>query len=420
MAIALVVTVVLVRVAPVGLHGTDAACYAHIAQALAAKPVTDWADVRWLADEPFYEHPPLGLWLEGGWFAVFGASAASAVAWARVLALLLALFVGVLGFRLGGREGAALALVGLSSLATFQREAENPMLELPLAVACAAAFVACEALPRLGRGAVLAFAACATVAFWIKGVVAFALVGGLVWAWWRGTPRGRILVTASVSAALASFTVLAFEFARWRGGLPPFFPDYFAKHVLVAFAEGRHTVEPSPLFHVATLLDWHLPALLALPVVGLRWRATPGMRPFAVLGVAWLVCVVVPFSLAQQKSAWHLNVLMPGDALLVGAALMCLPAHVLRFTSPVLAAWMVAWVVVEYRTAAQPSARQVAVRAMATVPAPPAGSTVQNCSVLTDWPARHLFAFHWGARVVPCEGDGAWRFDGKELRRASP
>lgn len=417
MAIALVLTVVLARVAPPALHGTDAACYANIARTLSTQPLTAWADVRWLDDQVFYEHPPLGLWLEGAWLSVFGATATAAVAWARVLALVLALLVGALGFRLSGVDGAAASLVGLASLASFQREAENPMLELPLAVACAAALLACEALARPGKRALIAFALCAIAAFWIKGVVSFALVGGLAWAAWRGASLRRVLAAAAAALGLLAVTVAGFELVRALAGLPAYFPAYLMKHVAVAFADGRHTTETNPLFHVKTLLDWHLVPLLALPVIAVRWRATPQMRPFAVLGVAWLLCVLIPFSLAKQKSPWHLNVLMPGDALLVAGALLCLPRVAWRLFTPALVVWMVGWVVQEFRAAARPSSRQVAVLTLARLPAPPPQSTVQNCSVLDPWLAQHLFAFHWQARWVPCDGDARWRFDGVELRQ---
>ena len=156
----LLVVVVLFRVPPASLPGIDAACYANIAGDLASRPLSSWADVRWYGDRSFYEHPPLALWLEGLWFTVFGVSAAAAVWLARALSFVLALLVGLMGQRLAPRFGGVASVLGLLSLASFQRESQNPMFELPLAVACAAALLAAEALPRTGR-AMLGFAICA-------------------------------------------------------------------------------------------------------------------------------------------------------------------------------------------------------------------------------------------------------------------
>lgn len=73
---------------PATLYSADAACYARIAQLLAARPFTQWADVTWRAG-PFFEHPPLALWLLAVAFRIGGTTVLTAWVWARVLSTVL-------------------------------------------------------------------------------------------------------------------------------------------------------------------------------------------------------------------------------------------------------------------------------------------------------------------------------------------
>ena len=249
----------------------------------------------------------------------------------------------------------------------------------------------------------------------MKGIVALALLVGLPWAFFRGASWIRVLGAFGLTAALGVGSVLLFESLRARLGLPAYFPRYLQDQVLVAFTTGRHSVDPDPFFHVRTLLEWHLTALLALPVVAWRWRSTPTGRQLAALGLLWLVCVTIPFSLAAQKAPWHLNVLMPGAAWLAGAALLCVPERFFRFVPLLCIGWGTGWGVLEVRSRLHESPRQSVIRAITEAVPPPPGMVVRNCSVLDPWPASHLFRFHWKASMVPCDGEAGWRFDGASL-----
>ncbi len=414
-AAALVGVMILGRVGPLTLSGIDAACYARIAEDLAARPFTTWLDVQWMEGR-FYEHPPLGLWLEGLWFSLFGSTAGAAVWLARVYAALTALVVWWGARGLAGPLEGALSLAGLATLASFQRETQNPMLEAPLGLACAVALVCCMRLST-SRTWVFGFVVAATAAVWIKGIVAFALGVGLLWAWGRGTSWRRALAALAGWVALVGVTVVAFEALRSAQGLGPYLEPYLRKHVLVAFAEGRHNRSPSPWFHLPTLVRWHLSALIALPLLAWRWRTMRSeARQLALLGVAWVVAVVLPFSLAQQKSEWHINVLIPGAAWLLGATLAALPALLIRAAPFLLAASCLGWGAIEARGTWSGNHRQLALNALTTTPANLHGATVANCTPLTPWVAGHLFAFHWKATPVGCDEPAAWRFDGVALQ----
>ena len=415
-AVLLVLSIILVRFAPLTLYGTDGACYARIAADLAKRPLSTWADVQWM-DGTFYEHPPLGLWMEGLWFKIFGSTAAAAVWLARVYTALLAFVVWWTARALTGHAQAAYSLFGLAALASFQRETQNPMLEAPLMLACAIGLACCVRLPDSRRW-VVGFALATTAALWIKGVVALALGVGVIWAWWRGASWRRALAALALTGAMVGVSAAAFETLRSSQGLPPYLDQYLRKQVLVAFLRGRHNVEPNPWFHLGTLVTWHLPMLVALPVLALRWRrqSQPG-KQLAVLGLAWIAAVLVPLSMATQKSDWHLNVIIPGAAWVVGAALAALPERVLRFMPLALVAAIAGWWVMESRGIPADNARQWAIVAVTTTPASLDGAHVSNCSPIAPWLAQHLFAFHWNGTPVACEEPAPWRFDGVTLKR---
>jgi 4-amino-4-deoxy-L-arabinose transferase-like glycosyltransferase len=410
----LLFVMIFVRVNPLTLSGIDGACYANIAADLAARPFSNWLDVQWM-DGPFYEHPPLGLWLEGAWFSIFGSSAVSAVWLARVYASLLAMVVWWGARSLSGPLDAAFSLVGLATLASFQRETQNPMLEAPLMLACAVALVSLMRM-RSSKRWVIGFAVAATAAVWIKGIVGLALLGGLGWAFWSGTPWRRLLAAVALFAGLVVVSFASFEALRLARGLGPYLAPYFQKHVMVAFSEGRHSHDPDPFFHLHTLVHWHLSAVLAVPLLAWRWRSLGReQKQLALLGLGWIVAVVLPFSLAQQKSEWHLNVLIPGAAWLLGVSLAALPRPLVRLAPVLLLVASAGWVVLELRGTNPQNHRQLAINALTTTPASLGGASVANCSVLTPWVSKHLFAFHWQAVPVECEAPAPWRFDGRAL-----
>lgn len=165
-------------------------------------------------------------------------------------------------------------------------------------------------------------------------------------------------------------------------------------------------------------MRWHLSALLALPLLAFCWRQQRvEARQLAVLGIAWIVAVVLPFSLAQQKSEWHLNLLIPGAAWLLGATLASLPRPALRLAPAVLIGVSAGWGLLELRGTPAANQRQRAIEVLTTTPAALAGAKVANCSPLTPWVSTHLFAFHWNALPIACEAPAAWRFDGVSLQR---
>jgi 4-amino-4-deoxy-L-arabinose transferase-like glycosyltransferase len=426
-AAALFAVVVLVRPTPLGLFGVDGACYARIARDLAAQPVATWADVRW-DDGAFHEHPPLALWLEAGWFRVFGATAAAAVWLARTYALLLGAVVFLVARKVSGLRVAALSLVGLSVLPSFIFESQNPMFEGPLTLAFACALWATTRL-KTSRLAVLGFAVSVVAAFWVKGVPAFAGGALLGWALWQGVRWPRVVETAGASVALLLVTALGFEAWSRASGLTTFFSDYAHKQLVTSFVEGRGNPVSSPFFYAGVLLDWHLAFVVALPMVALHFkRLSTSARALASLGLWHAVLIVVGFSFAKQKNTWYLAPLLPGAAWVVGVALSALVARaraVLDVTplrrralpmALVLGALAFGGVQLGLGTS-RDTPREAAIRAVAATPLEAQRGSVANCSVLGEWVGAHLFEFHWHAAMVACDAPAQWRFDGRELTR---
>lgn len=415
-ALALVATALLVRPGPLALFGTDAACYARIAAELAARPVSTWLDVRW-GGEPFFEHPPLGLWLEAAWFAMTASTASAAVWYARLCWLGTALVAWRVARRDDGELDGAPVLVALVTLPAFVYETQNPMLEAPLTLACALGLWATVRLAT-SRWAPAGFALAFAAAFFVKGVMALALLPMLGWAVLvdGATPR-RAALAGGLALGLLALLLAGLEAARAAAELTPLLPAYLERRVVKLSVEGGPNTQPSPFFYLRTLAAWHGPALGAFALLPLAWRwMTAPWRRLALLGAAWTGVVLVALSAAAQKNDWYIVPIVPGAALAIAAVLSVPFGLRPRWVAPACLVGALALGIVQLRHHDTP--REQAIRAVATLAAPPPGSRVQNCGPTGTWVTEHLFAFHWGAVAVPCGEDAPLRFDGTSLRGA--
>ena len=141
---------------PLILNGADSGCYARVAKELAERPLSQALELT-LGHLPFFEHPPLGFWLESAVFRALGASAEVAVGLARLEGSAALLLLALVALRLArGRSGASdpsspalpsrpeplvvagCAVLGALTLPGFLMQSQVPMLEMPLTVALAA------------------------------------------------------------------------------------------------------------------------------------------------------------------------------------------------------------------------------------------------------------------------------------------
>lgn len=427
------------RPGPVLLAGGDAGCYGRVAKELDARPLSSWTQLT-LGGEPFFEHPPLGLWLEGAWVGGFGATPGALVGLARLLATLTLLVLAAAATQLVTRrptEGveaprlAAMTVLGALLLPGFLYESQIAMLESPLSLALALGLWAlagltvprAQAMARPWRSVAL-FAVAVTAGFWVKGPPVAVLLGVLAVAVMLGWVRaGLAALAVGASLGLLALSVLSFEWLRAGQGLEPFFPRYLARQVLVSMTEGRHNANPDPWFYMRPTLSWYGPAVGALALGGLglglrhrlRWLA-PSSPEALVLGAALWLGVVVGFSLPVQKYQWYIHPGLVGASLVMGAVLAMAPRRVDRVLIVAVALLALLWPLcrfVPWESRLTETQRHLA--ALQAAEGPRAGDAIEDCSGMDWWVSGHLVGFLWDARRVDCGARAAWRFDGERL-----
>lgn len=444
-ALLLGLSVVWVRPGPTLLIGGDAGCYARVGRELSERPLDTWLELT-LAHEPFFEHPPLALWLEGLVVRWFGPSPAAIVGLARLYASLTLLALAAAAAQLVSRRGrltdaldgptlAAFTVLGALTLPGFLYTSQVAMLEAPLSLALAVGLWALAGLltpsvtgqARLPAGAVAGFAAALLAGFWVKGPPALVLVGlaavAVALRWLR---PGLAALAVGLGLAAIAVTTLGFDAVRERAGLGPFFATWLEKQVIASATHGRHNPDPDPLFYVGPTLRWYGPALGALALGGLAVAMRRRLRfltrlsvEAVVLGAALWLGVVVGFSLPVQKYQWYIHPGLVGASLLVGAVLALVPGRVDRFVTLGCLVAALAWPLVRlvpWESRLSPTQQQTAALQAATGPG--RGEAIADCSPMDGWVSGHLMGFLWDARRVSCESPAPWRFDGQRLDRA--
>jgi len=430
------------RPGPAILLGGDAGIYARLARELAERPWTTWWQTT-LDGQPFFEHPPLGFWIEAIFFRLFGASVESAVAVPKVAASLALLLVGICASEVATRRSrlvdgleptslGAFAMVGTLSLPGFLYESQVAMLETPMLVPVGAGLWATAALlesnaPRGGRfsrSTVAAFAVSVVLAFWVKGPPALVLVGLVLALALLGKIRwSRALVATVLALGLLWASVAAWDALCVTEGGEPFFRHYVAHQVTPSIIEGRHHPDRDPFFYWVPLWRWYpagfVAAGLALGLIGFRrrpWAHRWSPELSLIGGLLWLG-VVVGFSAVTQKYQWYIHLGALGVGALVGSVLSLLPARFEPALTVAAAVLALAWPVAS-RWPQPLSGAQREALAIQSTPAPQApGATVADCSKMEAWTSEHLIAFAWRARRVPCEAPASLRWDGVTLTR---
>lgn len=418
--LALAVSVVWFRPGPTVLIGADSGCYARVGRELAERPFSQWLELT-LAHEPFFEHPPLGLWVNGAAETWFGTTPVVLVSLARLYATLTLLVLAATALTVARRrnlEGSTLAgftVLGALTLPGFLYESQVAMLEAPLSLALACGLWAIARMMTSGKGAVVAFVAAMVAGFWVKGPPVLVLLGVLgvaVALKWVRPSMGLVAMGAAVLAI--GVTVFAFDAVRESRGLSPFFSQYFANQVLRSMTEGRHQPDRDPFFYVGPTLRWYGPAVGALVLaVALRRRV---VLEAAVLGATLWLGVIVGFSIPVQKYQWYVHPGLVGASLLVGAVLAALPKKAETFITMACGLLAVTWPLIRFvpwETRLSQTQRQTVALQSATGPV--RGDSIADCSSMDPWVSGHLIGFLWDAKRVACDAPASWRFDGERV-----
>ncbi len=424
---ALALSVIWSRPGPTLLIGGDAGCYARVARELASRPLVDWLELT-LGGQPFYEHPPLGLWVAGlvvmalgpepeplVWLARLDASATVVLLWLTARRLLVK--------RGADPSSAGFAVLGALTLPGFLYQSQVAMLEAPLTLCLSVGLWAVAGLMGApSRGAVAVFVAAVTAGFWVKGPPAFVLVGvlgvltALRWVPWRWA-----LAASFSSVMVVWLSAIAFDVLRGSQGLDPFFSTWWTKQVVASVTLGRHNPDRDPFFYVRPTLSWYGPAVAAL-AVGVLARLRGAARldlTILVLGATLWLGVIVGFSLPVQKYQWYVHPGAVGAALVVGAALRLFPERWVKPLTGLALAGALLWPLIrlvpwEERL----SSTQRSTAALQRASGPSVNDVIADCSSMDPWVSGHLMGFLWGAARVDCDQKNArFRFDGEQLTR---
>lgn len=431
------------RPGPALLIGGDSGIYARIARELAERPLSSWWSLT-LDGQPFFEHPPLGFWLEAVAFLFGGVSVETARMVPRIASSLTLLFAGLAGWETGARslqptdDGApatlgAFAMLGTLLLSGFLYCSQVAMLEAPLLLSLSLALWATAALlesPRSGPGArrvvaTATFGIAVTAGVWVKGPPALvalaplAALGAL-----RRISLRQALVAGALALGLAVMSTWLWDAWCLSRGREPFFQHYLHHQVAPSITEGRHNPNRDPFFYWSPLWGWYGPgffaagAALALTFFrGSPWarRWTPELSVLG--GVTWLG-VVVGFSIVTQKYQWYIHLGAIGVGLLVGSVLALLPTRLVPPLAALALLAALAWPVVARRVPFSLTGSQREILAVQSTPGPPLpGERVADCSGMEAWASEHLIGFFWRAARVPCEAEAGWRWDGTTLTK---
>ncbi len=199
----------------------DGVVYASIAKQIAAGVGSFWQPPQFHHPElAFHEHPPLGLWLQGSFFTVFGDAFWVERLWCVLLMLTIVALI-LAFWRVTHPDkfvhGSWLAVFVFLALPITNRVLRNNVLELPLTVATLSAVICAWLSRRHWAYAVLTGLLCAG-AFLVKGPVGlFALIAPLIVhttldsAWWRGVSHSALATV--VCCAVLGLSLLADEAA---------------------------------------------------------------------------------------------------------------------------------------------------------------------------------------------------------------
>jgi 4-amino-4-deoxy-L-arabinose transferase-like glycosyltransferase len=317
--LALVASLLLLRLGSVPLLGPDEPRYARVAVEM--QRASEWVTPT-LQGEPWLEKPPLYYWLAGAAFRVLGETEAAARVPSVLALLLLTGVTALVGARLfGSAAGLHAGFVAGTSLLPFAygRAASMDML-LAATVTLAIGFAGLRFLGIAGRTAWVAAAAAAGLATLAKGPLGLLLPGLVTGGFLLVTREWRHAREALRPAAVAAFAVVALPwYAAVLHDQGRRFVDVFLlNHNVQRFTSTIHN-HPGPVFYYVPLLVVGLVPWAGLLVPALL-RASPRESRRELFVLLWLVLPLAFFSLAASKLPGYILPCLPPLAILMGRA----------------------------------------------------------------------------------------------------
>lgn len=310
-----------------GLFFPDEGRYAEIPREMTASG--DWVTPR-LNGLKYFEKPPLQYWLTAGAFTAFGEDEWTARIAPVILGLASLLMMGFVGWRLWGHSaGAVTGLVLGSSWAYFL---SGQFLTLDMT------FSACLAF---GLGAFLlaqradAFpqarfrwmcAAWVAIAFGVlaKGLAALVLPALALGAYSALARDIRVWGKLHLTAGLAILLAIALPwFLLVQQRNPEFFDFFVVREHLQRFSESGHNRPGAWWYYVPILLLGFMPWTPAIVHRLAQSPNTPRSGSFRpeLFCIAWIVAIVVFFSVSRSKLPAYVVPVFPALALIAGSRL---------------------------------------------------------------------------------------------------
>jgi 4-amino-4-deoxy-L-arabinose transferase-like glycosyltransferase len=325
----------------------DEGRYAEIPREMVASG--DWLTPR-LDGVKYFEKPALQYWLTAAAYEAFGIHQWTARLWPALAGFAGVLFIGYVGFRLGGPRLGLYAAAALGGCVWYVLNAHILTLDAGLTLWMSVGFGALllaqrsAATRREQRAWMLTAWSALALAVLSKGLIGVVLPGASLfvyslltrdWAVWR---RLHLVGGLLLFALIAAPWFIAVSLAN-----PEFFHFFFIHEHFERFLTNEHHREGAWWYFVPTfaagilpwltVLVWTAPRMWSDPVPdsnGFSWQR---------YALVWAAFIFVFFSMSSSKLPSYILPIFPALALLIGAQLAALPERTLLWlTLPLVVA----------------------------------------------------------------------------------
>jgi 4-amino-4-deoxy-L-arabinose transferase-like glycosyltransferase len=321
----------------IGLIDYDEAAYAETARRMVRSG--DYLTPR-LADEAFFEKPPLLYWLMAAGYGVFGFNEWGARLPSALATLLTALLLHGL-LRRSRRPDAALptALVfglGIEVFGLARLALTDAGLTLLTSAVIVMGFLAVTRPGRARPWHIVTAGVAVGLAILAKGLVGLALPAGIlgVFLLIRGRLREGLRRLAPVRVILVAAVVAApwFVLMVRTHGAVRFFEEFFVQHHVRRFVTPMEGHSGGPLYYVGVILVGFFPWVVLLPhAVKNAWPQRGSARledggvrdldraaDLPLFALIWAACTLLFFSVSETKLPQYIAPAFPALAVLVG------------------------------------------------------------------------------------------------------
>jgi 4-amino-4-deoxy-L-arabinose transferase-like glycosyltransferase len=311
------------------LAAWDEAIYAQVSKEIAQSG--DWLTLHWQY-APWFEKPPLFMWITAGVYRVLGISEFSARLPSAISGLGLLAVTYVIGRLAFDKRTAVLAAVILFTCYHFLSFSRFGTMEMLLTLLIYVAVYGYLCTKNDQRWWYLAWSACA-LALMAKGaggiVAPAAICLAMVFDRRLAVVRSAHFWMACLVAAIIVLPWHVLMFARFGH---QFTAEYLGYHVIARATRTLEGNDSSYLYYLGRLIDGFFPMILLAPfaiVSEVRNRKTKSARSWILLTLAGFVFLF--YTLIPTRRPWYILPLYPAMAILIAGFIMRFRrAHALR------------------------------------------------------------------------------------------